>query len=113
MMTKRLFSIMLMAVLLIPFTIQAETIAAPGYKVDVTQPFVGIGLDKTIATNVVESTGTMRSLSHAKSADANIKMTSRKQKTDRLISQCASCHSTAIGIIGVPGGGSIGIRKLS
>lgn len=107
MMTKRLFSIMLMAVLLIPFTIQAETIAAPIYLVDVTQPAVGIGLDKPVAMAAVEPTETI-----IKSADANIKMTPRKQTTI-LISQCASCHLTAAGIIGVSGGDSIGIRRSS
>lgn len=110
MMTKRLFSIMLMAVLLIPFTIQAETIAAPVYQVDVTQAAVGIGLDKTVATNIVESAGTMRSLSHIKSADANIKMTSRKQNT-KLISTCGSCHADKLN--GVSGGDSVGGRRHS
>ena len=108
MMTKRLFSIMLMAVLLIPFTIQAETIAAPVYKVDVTQSAVGIGLDKPVAMAAVEST-----LSRIKSGDETIiKMTSRKQTT-MLISQCASCHSTATGVIGVSGGASVGGKRHS
>ena len=107
MLTKRLYSIILMTVLLIPFTIQAETITAPVYKIDVTQPAVGIGLDKPVAMAAVESASTVRSLSHA-----NVKMTPRKQTTI-LISQCVSCHSTATGVIGVSGGDSVGGRRHS
>lgn len=110
MMTKRLFSIMLMVVFLIPFTIQADTISAPSYQVDVTQPTIGVGLNKVIAANAVEPAGLLRSLSQIKSVDANIKMT--PQKTVMILAgQCASCHDNDVN--GVSGGDSIGIRPIS
>ena len=109
-MKKLLFSIMLSVVFLTPFTIQAEIITAPVYKVDVMQSAEGIGLNKVIAANVVESASVLRSLSQLKNINANIKKTPQKP-TMILIGQCASCHDNDVN--GVSGGDSIGIRRFS
>ena len=109
-MKKLLFSAMLMIVFLVPFTTQAEIITAPVYKVDVMQPAEGIGLNKVIAANVVESASVLRSLSQIKNTDATVKMTPQKP-TMILIGQCASCHDNDVN--GVSGGDSIGIRRFS
>jgi len=92
-----------MAVFLIPFTIQAETITAPVYKVDVAQPAVGIGLSKFAA--VAQSTEAIQRTQSV----ANIKL----EPADLVnkVSQYNSHKSIdATGIIGVSGGDSTGIR---
>ena len=107
-MKKLLFSFMLMIVFSVPFTTQAEIITAPVYKVDVVQPAEGIGLNKVIAANVVESASVLRSLSQFKNIDASIKKT--PQKPTMILGQCASCHDNDVN--GVSGGDSIGGRRF-
>lgn len=112
MMTKRLASILLMAVFYSTSCVQvsaAGIIAAPVYKVDVVQPAVGIGLSKIAASDSVESTETMRSFTQINSEYASINKTLQKPEII-LNGQCASCHGKVIGVLG---GGSIGIRPVS
>jgi len=104
---KLLFSFMLMIAFSVPFTIQAEIITAPIYKIDVTQPAEGIGL-----TKFVVAVDTANHNTKLKSFNMCTEMT-KPDKTVININQCAACYSNATGYIGVSGGDSIGIRQFS
>ena len=108
-MKTRLFSILLMCVFAFPAMAQAVDIgfSQPSYQVDVTSSVVDTGKNEVAAVNVASDK------SQFKTTNANAKMTSPGYAETIIISQCASCHSTATGINGVSGGNSIGISKPS
>ena len=108
-MKTRLISILLMCVFAFPAMAQAVDVGVsqPSYKVDVTSSVVDTGKNEVAAVNAVSDN------SQLKTTNANIKMTSPGYAEPIMISQCASCHSTATGANGVSGGDSIGIKQLS
>ena len=103
-MYKRLISVMLMIVFMIPFTIQAADIgvSAPSYQVDVLSSAVDTGQNEVATVNTVSN----------KSQPEDINVTLFKPHCIMAIPGVL-CHSAAAGINGVPGGGSIGIRQPS
>ena len=106
MMTKRLFSIILMCMLLMPLSIQAADIGVPVYEVDVTHSVIGNGSGDIVAAIAAQSTETMRmqSVANITLEPAEILAESVKYNLHKSIA--------VAGIIGVSGGDSIGIRPI-
>ena len=104
MMTKRLFSIVLMCVFAVSLTAQAADIgvSAPSYQADVLSSVVDTGKNEVAAVNTVSN--------KLQSEDTN--MTLFKPHCITAISGVLY-SSVSTGVNGVPGGGSIGIRQFS